>query len=239
LQVLKLPQSSVALQVRVIVRSCGQEPATVASLNVSAGVPSQLSVAVALPVLAGNVLAVHNIVILAGQVMAGAKLSSTNMVWLHVLVLPQSSVALQVRVIVRSCGQVPATVASVKVISGTASQLSVAVAVPVLAGNVLAVHWIVILAGQVITGPTLSSTNMVCAQLLEFPQSSVATHVRVMVRSCGQAPPVVISLNVIVGVGSQLSVAPAVPVLAGKVLAVQAMVILSGQSITGGVPSWT
>ena len=41
------------------------------------------------------------------------------------------------------------------------SQLSVAVAVPVLAGNVLPVHSIVTFAGQVIIGAALSSTNIV------------------------------------------------------------------------------
>jgi len=54
--------------------------------------------------------------------------------------LPQSSVAVQVRVIVLSCGHVPAAVTSLKLITNVGSQLSVAVAVPVLAGKVLAVH---------------------------------------------------------------------------------------------------
>lgn len=124
----------------MIVRSCAHTPATVTSVKVTVGVPSQLSVAVAVPVLAGKVLAVHNMVILAGQVMTGATLSSTKIVWLQVLKLPQSSVARQVRVIVLSCGHPPATVASVNVIVGVPSQLSVAVALPVLAGKVLAVH---------------------------------------------------------------------------------------------------
>ena len=107
---------------------------------------------------------------------------------------------------VLSCGQMPPTVTSLKVIVGVASQ-SVAVADPVLAGNVLAVHCIVTLIGQVITGGVLSSTTIVCIQLLEFPQSSVATQVREMVLSCGHAPPEVTSLKVTVGVPSQLSVA--------------------------------
>jgi hypothetical protein len=51
----------------------------------------------------------------------------------------------------------------------------------------------VILAGHVIEGATLSSTTIVWVQVLEFPQSSVASHVRVMVRSCGQAPATVAS----------------------------------------------
>ena len=52
-------------------------------------------------------------------------------------------------------------VTSVNVITGDALQLSIAVPVPVFAGNVLAVHNIVILAGQVTVGPTLSVTFMI------------------------------------------------------------------------------
>ena len=77
---LLLPQSSVALHVLVIVNSCGHDPPIVTSLKVIPGVVSQLSVAVALPVLAGNVLAVHSIVIFGGHVITGAWLSSTEMI---------------------------------------------------------------------------------------------------------------------------------------------------------------
>jgi hypothetical protein len=213
-QVLLFPQSSVALQVRLIVYSCGQFPAMVTSVDVIVGVASQLSVAVAVPLLPpGAVLAVHSMVILGGQnVITGGVLSSTKMVWRHVLELPQSSVARQVLLIVYSCGHAPATVTSVDVIVGVASQLSVAVAVPFAPpGAVLAVHWIVRFGGHVITGGVLSSTKMVCRHVLELPQSSVAIHVRVMVYSCGHAPPTVTSVDVIVGVASQLSVAVAVP----------------------------
>ena len=144
-----------------MVLSCAHTPATVASLKVTVGALLQLSVAVAEPVFAGKVLAVHSMVRLAGQLMTGATLSSIKMICAHVLKFPQSSVALQVRVIVLSCAQAPATVTSVKVTSGVPSQLSVAVAEPVLAGNVLAVHWMVTFAGQVTTGATLSSTKIV------------------------------------------------------------------------------
>lgn len=119
---------------------------------------------------------------------------------------------------VNSCGHAPPTVTSLEVIVGVASQLSVAVAVPVLPGKVLSVHCIVILAGHEMAGATLSSITMVCTQLLVLPQSSVATHVRVMVLSSGHDPPTVTSVDVRVGVASQLSVAVAVPVLPGKVL---------------------
>lgn len=69
-------------------------------------------------------------------------------------------------------------------------------------------------------GGVLSSTNMVCTQVLVLPQSSFATQVRVMVLSCGHEPPTVTSLKVKDVVASQLSVAVGVPVFAGKVLAV-------------------
>ena len=58
---------------------------------------SQASDAVALPHGRGFV-AGQSMVVLAGQVMAGAVISRTVMVALQVDVLPQSSVALQVRV---------------------------------------------------------------------------------------------------------------------------------------------
>ena len=129
-------------------------------MKVTAGAASQLSVAVAVPVLAGNVLAVHSIVTLIGHVMTGGVLSSTVIICVHVLMLPQSSVAFHVRSIVYSCGQVgDAVVTSAYVIVGMTSQLSVAVAEPVLAGNVLAVHSIVTLIGQVIGCEVLRSTN--------------------------------------------------------------------------------
>src|SRR6187401_2237337 len=108
---------------------------------------------------------------------------------MQVLELPQSSVATHVRVIVCASGQFPPVVTSENVTVGVASQLSAAVAIPVAAGAVLS------------------------------SQSIVANQVRVMTDSCGLVPPKAISLNVMVGVGSQLSVAVANSVLAGGVLA--------------------
>ena len=111
------------------------------------GVISQLSVADALPVFSGNVLSVQSIVKFGRHVIKGAWLSSTTINWIQVLLLfPQLSVAIQVRVIVNSWGHVPAEVTSLKVIVGLLSQLSVAVALPVFTGKVLSVHSIVIFA---------------------------------------------------------------------------------------------
>jgi hypothetical protein len=119
-----------------------------------------------------------------------------------------------------SCGHAPATITSAEVIVGVASQLSVAVAVPVAAGSVLSVHVIVTLDGQVSAGVVLSSTVISCTQVDVFPQSSVAVQVRSIALSWVQPPGVVISVNVMPGVASQLSVAVAVPVVAGSVLSV-------------------
>jgi hypothetical protein len=172
------------------------------------------------------VLTPHSIVMFGGHVMVGARLSSIKIVWLQELEFPQLSVARQVRVIVYSWGQLPATVASVKVMAGAAAQLSVAVAEPnagLTTGFVLAVHWIVMFAGQVMDGGVLSSMKISCTHELELPQSSVAVHVRVMADSLVQPPGATTSEKVTVGVPSQLSVADATPsavFTAGFVLAV-------------------
>ena len=73
--------------------------------------------------------------------MTGATLSSTTIVCVHAVELPQSSLAVHVLVIVYSCGQAPPTVTSDEVMVGVPSQASVAVAVPLAPpGAVLAVH---------------------------------------------------------------------------------------------------
>ena len=63
-----------------------------------------------------------------GGVMLGVGATlSTVMVWLAVLVLPRESVAVQLRVMVLVCGQLPGVVASTKVGLGDGLQLSLAV----------------------------------------------------------------------------------------------------------------
>ena len=63
--------------------------------TVTSTLASQASLAVALPQIT---TAGQSMVVLAGQVMEGAVISRTVMVALQVDVLPQSSVALQIRV---------------------------------------------------------------------------------------------------------------------------------------------
>src|SRR5262245_41038830 len=90
----KLPDGSVAFQVRVMV-TVPPQPATVTSLWVIAGV-EQLSVAVAVPVAAGLVSAGHSSVASGGQLIAGGVVSTTVIVAVQVAKRPLSSVTLSV-----------------------------------------------------------------------------------------------------------------------------------------------
>jgi hypothetical protein len=78
---------------------------------------------------------------------------------------------------------------------------------------------------------------MTCWQVALLPQSSVAVQVRVIVPGAGQGPPATLSMNVTLGVASQLSVAVALPVALGAVELPHATVTLPGQLSTGGVAS--
>ena len=70
----------------------------------------QLSVAVALPLPVILVSAEHSIVLLPGQVITGTVRSRTIIVWLHVAVFPQASVAFHLRVMVYVLGHVTAEI---------------------------------------------------------------------------------------------------------------------------------
>src|SRR5512133_241873 len=207
----------------------------VASAYVITGVASQLSVAVAVPVFAGNVDSSQLMVTANGQVITGAVTSTTVIVCTQVLALPQLSVAVQVRVMTTEQGSV-LFVASAYVITGVASQLSVAVAVPVFAGNVDSSQLMVTANGQVITGAVTSTTVIVCTQVLALPQLSVAVQVRVMTTEQGSVL-FVSSAYVLRGLPSQSSLPVAVPVFAGNVDSSQLMVTANGQVITGACVS--
>src|SRR5439155_10576561 len=116
----------------------------------------QVSLPVAVPVAVGSVEAVHSTVLLAGQLMVGAVVSTTVMVWSQVLLLPQASVAFQCRVMVLVLTQ-PVTSVSVWLMAAL-PQVSLPVAVPVAVGSVEAVHSTVLLAGQLMVGAVVSTT---------------------------------------------------------------------------------
>jgi hypothetical protein len=178
LQVAEFPQLSEAVQVRVTLYDCTQmPPGVVRSVKLMVAVPLHKSLAEA----AGKTgVAGHTMVATTvGQIMTGAVLSVTKIVRLHIAEFPQLSVAVQVRVILYAWAQMPpGVVTSLKLMIGAPSHKSVAVAMPNEPGNIG--HSIgVTTVGQVMTGAVWSPTEMVRLQVAEFPQSSVATQVRV------------------------------------------------------------
>src|SRR6187431_408942 len=108
--------------------------------------------------------------------MLGGVISCTLIVRLQVAVLPQSSVAVQVRVTFGIPVQL-AEVTSLKLMDTEGSQASLAVAAPKVgvAGQLIGDTTV----GQVIVGGVTSCTVMVRLQVAVFPQSSVAVQVRV------------------------------------------------------------
>src|SRR5438045_2188806 len=97
------------------------------------------------------------IAIVVGHVTIGGMMSRTAMVRVQVVVLPQSSVAVQVRVKLNVPGQLPGVVTSLKVTTTLGSQASVAVAAPnvTTAGQSIGE----VTNGQVSTGGTTSLTE--------------------------------------------------------------------------------
>jgi hypothetical protein len=156
-----LPEQSVALHVFVLVKVPGQLPGVVTSETTeTTGFGSQASVAV------GGVktgVAGHSMVVLApGWPITGGVVSTTVIVWLHDTELPQSSVAVVVRVLLKVPGQEPGVVTSLKVMVRFGSQLSENVGVP---NTGVAGHWIVAFDGQKVTvGGVVSLTFTVVEQ---------------------------------------------------------------------------
>ena len=106
-----------------------------------------------------------------GQVMVGGVLSNTVMICTQVVVLLQLSVAVHVREMMALQGKVPVTT-SEKVMTGAGSQLSVAVATPVMDGEMLAPQLTCMFGGHMMTGGTFSVTCTVVVQLLELLHAS-------------------------------------------------------------------
>jgi len=110
-----------------------------------------------------------------GQTITGGVLSVTLMVCVFVAVFPQASVAVQVRVMLYSCGHGPAVVTSTKVRTTPGSQRSVAVGMVKAGANG---HSMLLVGGRKeITGGILSMTVTVCETWDVLPQSSVAVQV--------------------------------------------------------------
>src|SRR5881628_2852477 len=120
----------------------------------------QLSVALALPVLAVAVESPQARTLSAGQLMTGGVMSAKVMCWTQVLLLPQASSAFQVRSMPALPVQLAGVAASVKVRVTLWPQLSVALALPVLAGAVESPQARTLSAGQLMTGGVMSAKVM-------------------------------------------------------------------------------
>src|SRR5881628_2232259 len=93
---------------------------------------------------------VHSTVLLGTQVMVGGVVSSTVTVWLHSAVLPQASVARQVRVVSKVLPQWPVRLVTVPtMVMVTSPQVSLAVGG---SKDQMLVHSTVLLGTQVMVG---------------------------------------------------------------------------------------
>src|SRR5436309_1996590 len=111
-----------------------QVPGVVWSLWVMTGAPPQLSVATTAVSSAAGTTPAHWTVTSAGMlVMTGALVSLTVMVWMRLLLLPQASVAVYVRLMTKLFTQLPVMVWSMWAMTGDPPQLSVATTAPLLA----------------------------------------------------------------------------------------------------------
>src|SRR5438552_12303910 len=114
----------------------------------------------------------------AGQVMTGGAVSLKLMVCRQVALLPQPSVAVQVRRIMPLPVQLVVSNASTKRMLAIPLQVSVAVARPALSVVGAMVHSSVRSAGQVMSGGAVSLKLTVCRHVALLPQPSVAVQVR-------------------------------------------------------------
>src|SRR5439155_27122146 len=177
-QVALLPQPSMAVQVRRTMPLPVQLVLPKASTKLMLAIPLHVSVALAIPVLLVVGRTVHSRVRSAGQVMSGSVVSLKLMVCRQAALLPQPSVAVQVRRMVPLPVQLMMSNASTKLILLTPLHVSVADAVPVLAVVGKTVHSKVMSAGQVMSGCAVSWKRMVCRHVALLPQPSVAVQVR-------------------------------------------------------------
>src|SRR5438552_2397394 len=119
----------------------------------------------------------HSTVLLGTHVMVGGVVSTSVTFWLHSAVLPQASVARQVRVASKVLPQWPVKLVTVlAMVRVTLPQASLA------GGGSKAqalVHSTVLLGTQVMVGGVLSSTVTVWLHSAVLPQAAVAPHVRV------------------------------------------------------------
>ena len=169
----RLPQPSLAVHVRVMMRALPQSVVTESAKLTLA--PPHVSVAVAVPVTFVVGEAGQSIVTSGGQLTVGGVESRTVMVCTALVEWPHKSVAVQVREITRALPQF-VTVESAK-LNANEPQASEATATPALFVDVLAGHSNVTSGGGTRLGAA-SRTVIVCTAFVVLPHKSVAVHVR-------------------------------------------------------------
>src|SRR3989449_434321 len=136
--------------------------------------------------------AVHSTVLSATQVMVGGVVSTTVTFWLHRALLPQASVASQVRVASKVLPQWPAVFVTVLTIAlVTKPQVSLKLGASKVQA---AVHSTVLLGTQVMVGAVVSTTVTFWLQRALLPQASVASHVRVASKVLPQWPALLVTV---------------------------------------------
>jgi len=227
----EFPHASVAVHVLVTLYEPAHAPFVVISADVSVKALPQASVAVAT---ANEGVAGQFIVDVAGNAaMTGAVTSCTLIVCEAIDEFPHASVAVQVLVTLYDPAHAPFVVTSSEVSVKALPHASVAVAT---ANTGVAGQLIVVGAGSAaITGAVISWTCMVCDLVEEFPQASVAVHVRVTLYEPAHAPELLTSSDVRVNMLPHSSVAVAT---ANEGVAGQLIVDGAGRAaITGAVTS--
>ena len=179
-----------------------------------------------------------------GTIITGNSSSSTVTVCTQVLVLPDSSVTIQLTTVVPTENDDGASLVTIK--SEANEQLSDTEGVP--SETVVSQSPspslddpTIISSGQVISGALVSTSVMVCKQVLLFPLVSVTVHVRSITEAfpdpgitTSECETVRLLLLV-----SQLSVAVALPNAVTEVSASHSNVTSDGQTIAGPVVSTT
>ncbi len=201
---IELPQSSVTLYVLVI--TSGQLlPSETSDTNATNGVAVQLSASSVTDVISfAGTSPIHSTFIADGFEAVGGVTSSTVIVWVTLIELPQSSVTLYVLVI--TSGQLlPSETSDTNATNGVAVQLSASSVTDVISfAGTSPIHSTFIADGFEAVGGVTSSTVIVWVTLIELPQSSVTLYVLVI--TSGQLLPSETSdTNATNGVAVQLS----------------------------------
>src|SRR6185436_4825468 len=232
-QVPVLPWASVEEQVTVVVPIA--KVLALAGEQVTASVPSTMSLAEAVKLATVPAALVASIIILAGQVTVGGVVSWTLTVKVQVPVLPWASVEEQVTVVVPIAKVL--ALAGEQVTASVPSTMSLAEAVKLATVPAALVASIIILAGQVTVGGVVSSTLTVKVQVPVLPWTSVEEQVTVVIPIAK-----VLALageQVTASVPSTMSVAVAVKLAIAPAALVASTIIFAGQVTVGGVVSST